>query len=104
VESDYERRTLWTAFILDDELSLCCGLSPVLSAGDIRIDLPYEGSYVGYNEASLACDKSYETRGRIFRWRAELALICSAVRTRLYLRDVFSMPDNELLSTIVALD
>jgi hypothetical protein len=104
VESDYERRTLWTAFILDAELSLCCGLSPVLSAGDIRIDLPYEGSHVGHNEASSARNESHEIYGRIFRWRAELALICLVVRTRLYLRDVFSMPDNELLSTIVALD
>ena len=41
-ESQNARLTFWAAFVLDAELSLCCGLGSGLGAGDIDIDLPNE--------------------------------------------------------------
>ncbi|KAK3326679.1 hypothetical protein B0H66DRAFT_167527 [Apodospora peruviana] len=96
VESENARLTLWAAFILDAELSLCCGLASGPGAGDIDIDLPNE-EYPHHGDDDEAC-------ASIFRRRAELALIHSAVRTRLYSRDAFNMPESELLSTIVTLN
>jgi hypothetical protein len=103
VASEYARRVLWTAFILDAELSLCCGLSPALGAGDVDIDLPSGGTSDpdGEEEAIPADDK---TCARIFRRRAELALIHSTARTRLYSREALKMPEIELLSAVVSLD
>lgn len=94
-ESEYTRRTLWAAFVLDAELALCCGFASALDAGDIGIDLPSEEClHDGDDKACVS----------IFRRRAELALIHSAVRARLYSRDGLKVPENELLGTIVILD
>ncbi len=94
-ESESAQLSLWAAFVLDAELSLCCGLAGSgLGAGDINIELPNEEySYTG-DDGSCAS---------IFGRRVELALIHSAVRTRLYSRGAFNMPESELLSTIAAL-
>lgn len=95
VEAEDARRTFWAAFVLDAELSLCCGLGSALGAGDMEIDLPSE---------ECLHDEDDKTCPSIFKRRAELALIHSAARTRLYSRDAFKMPESELLSTVVTLD
>lgn len=94
-ESEHARLTLWAAFVLDAELSLCCGLGPGLGAGDIDIDLPNE---------EYPHDEDDEACASISRRRVELALIHSAVSTRLYSRNAFNMPERELLSTLNTLD
>ncbi len=96
VEPENARLALWAAFVLDAELSLCCGLAGSgLGAGDIEIDLPNEEYH--HDGDDKACTS-------IFRRRVELALIHSAVRARLYSRDAFNMPESELLSTIATLN
>jgi hypothetical protein len=86
-EGEYARNAFWTAYVVDTELSLRCGLSPALSDGDI--ELP---------------GNEFDVNGSVFRWRAELATMHSAVRTRLYNRDTLRMPDSQLLATITTLD
>jgi hypothetical protein len=94
-EAEDARLTLWTAFVLDAELSLCCGLSSGVVASDTDIDLPNEKHpYDGDDEACVS----------IFRQRVQLALIHSAARTRLYSPSAFKMPESELLSTVATLD
>ena len=95
VESENARLALWAAFILDAELSLCCGLGSGLDVGDIEIE---------FSNEEHPHDGDDEAGARIFRRRIELALIHSAVRTRLYSRDAFNMPESELLSTIATLN
>jgi hypothetical protein len=100
--SEYARRSLWTAFILDAELSLCCGLRPALGAGDVDIDLPSGGiPHHDGEEQSIPTDD--EMCASILRRRAELALIHSTVRTRLYSHEALNMPETELLTVIVTL-
>lgn len=98
--SEYARRALRTAFILDAELSLCCGLSPVFVAGDLEIDPPSAEAPDGDDDE----DATPSNETDIFKQRAELALLHSAVRTRLSSREALDMPDTELLSAIVKLD
>ena len=93
VELEDARRASWAAFVLDAELSLCYGVAPALGAGNIELDLPSHENLDGGHEACAG-----------FRWRAELALIHSAVRARLYSREAFNMPKSELIGTIVTLD
>lgn len=94
-ESEYTRRTSWSAFVLDAELALCCGFASALDAGDIGIDLPSEECLHDGEDKKCAS---------IFRRRVELALIHSAVRVRLYSRGGLQLPENELLGTTVTLD
>jgi hypothetical protein len=101
--SEYARRVLWTAFVLDAELSLYCGLSPALSAGDVDINLPSGGgSYHDGEEEAIPTDD--KTGTSIFRPRADLALIHSTARTRLYSSEALNMPETELLGVVLALD
>ena len=94
VESANARLALWAAFVLDAELSLCCGIGSGHGAGDI--DLPNE---------EYPHDGEDEACASIFRRRVELAFIHSAARTRLYSRDAFiNMPESGLVSTIITLN
>jgi hypothetical protein len=94
VDSEKDRLAVWAAYVLDTELSLCCGLGSALGAGDIDIDLPNE---------EYPHDGEDEACASIFRRRVELALIHSEVGTRLYSRGAFKMPDSELLNATVTL-
>ncbi|KAH6845744.1 hypothetical protein B0I37DRAFT_447587 [Chaetomium sp. MPI-CAGE-AT-0009] len=94
VDSEKTRLAVWAAYVLDAELSLCCGLSSALGAGDLDIDLPNE---------EYPHDGEDESCASIFRRRVALALIHSEVGTRLYSRGAVRMPESELLSTIVTL-
>lgn len=94
VESEYARRALWAAFILDAELFLPSTLGSTLDPGNMDIPLPSENNHQTTPTSFV----------RVFRWRAELALIQTRVNNRLYTHHGLKMPKPELLGTIAELD
>jgi len=94
MESEHARRAVWAAFILGAELSLPCGPGSALDPDEMDIPLPNPGE----PQLNSTSDVS------MFRWRAELAIIQTRVKSRLYTHRALKMPDPALLRTITDLD
>jgi len=94
MESEHARRAVWAAFILGAELSLPCGPGSALDPDEMDIPLP--------NPGELHLNSTSDVS--MFRWRAELAIIQTRVKNRLYTHRALKMPDPALLRTITDLD
>ncbi len=75
-EAETRSRVFWTAYILDVEMSVNCGLPSIQpDEEDVELDLPFTGP-LDVRESTTGTD--------VFRARAELAIVQSMVKKRLY--------------------
>lgn len=72
-ETEARKRVFWTAYILDSDLSLKTGMPSLFAENDVRVEFPAQDPASSQNQ-SIA----------VFRDRAKLARIQSAIRERLY--------------------
>ena len=101
VEAAMRSRVFWTGYVLSTEMSLHCGLPSTTIDEDAELDLPGERSLGGGGGASTTSEQGVLS---IFRARAELATIQSAVRRRLYAARSLRQADNQLVRTILELE
>lgn len=90
-EDETRTRVFWSAYVLDAEISLNCGIPPLLHDEDIELALPFRSISRGI------ADDSGSSSTSIFALRAELATIQARIRRELYSSKAFGLPDNELV-------
>lgn len=92
-EDEVTKRVFWSAYVLDAEISLNCGIPSLLHDEDIDLALPHKSVPRGIAD-DTSCGSSSTS---IFALRAELATIQARIRKQLYSSKAFGLPDNELV-------
>lgn len=93
-------RVFWAAYVLDTEISLNCGIPPILHDEDIDSPLPRQGVPRGTTGDDLSSGLSGTT---VFALRAELATIQARIRKQLYAAKAYCLSDDELIQTVAHL-
>lgn len=87
-------RVVWSAYILDAEISLSCGLPPLLRDDDIDLRLPHQ---------PLPDTSSESLSETVFPLRVQLATIQAHIRQQLYSAKAFRLSDGELTRVVAEL-
>ena len=90
-------RVFWATYILDTEISLNCGIPPLLHDEDIDAPFPVEEDRSGLSKENLT---SGSIGTAVFALRADLATIQARVRSQLYAAKAFRLSDDGLLQAV----
>ncbi|KAI0403794.1 hypothetical protein F4802DRAFT_278489 [Xylaria palmicola] len=88
---DRHRRAFWTAYILDKEISILCGLPLAIDEEEFDVVVHRPQIHAHMKGLSLA-----------LQMRSEIAVMESEIHKRLYQRKALARPDKELLPNVAA--